>query len=376
MNFYWNEFSIVNLGIDVALIVSLPIFLRWFLSKKDLPVFPKTFSMSYFIRLTLGGFLYFTGIVLISATPAISTFLRIHFLWTFCTIIFPIFLFCASIRYKQYWILFALPLILGFKYYAEVYEPNDLEITRTQLISEKITYPLRIAHISDLQTDRVKGVHLSAAEAIRKFSPDFILFTGDVATHPIAIPEIETFLSKIAIPDRSLFVTGNVDHILNLPSFSEKSGFRIFDRKEESFQHHGKQIQILGLGLSDFRNESLLTQLAQRGKPDYRILMSHYPDSLFPAQKANQEMGLAGRQNQKIDLIFAGHTHGGQVTIPGVGPIMILSKVPRSIGAGGIHKVGDMTIAVSRGLGMEGGVAPQIRVFCKPQLILLTIQPK
>jgi predicted MPP superfamily phosphohydrolase len=61
--------------------------------------------------------------------------------------------------------------------------------------------------------------------------------------------------------------------------------------------------------------------------------------------------------------------------IPGFGPPLTLSGVPRAVAAGGLHTVAGQRIYVSRGIGMERGSAPPVRLFCRPELTVLTLHP-
>ena len=80
------------------------------------------------------------------------------------------------------------------------------------------------------------------------------------------------------------------------------------------------------------------------------------------------------RPRTRIDLTLAGHTHGGQVQLPGVGPLMIASRVPRSVGAGGLHSLAGRRIYVSRGVGVERGQAPRLRLGAVPEVSLITLR--
>ena len=71
---------------------------------------------------------------------------------------------------------------------------------------------------------------------------------------------------------------------------------------------------------------------------------------------------------------MAGHTHGGQVQLPGVGPLMTMSHVPRAVAAGGLHQVDGNPIYVSTGVGREQQGAPQIRFLAPPSIALLTLE--
>ena len=75
------------------------------------------------------------------------------------------------------------------------------------------------------------------------------------------------------------------------------------------------------------------------------------------------------------DLILAGHTHGGQVRLPLLGPLLTLSQVPRSWAAGRTELPGGGTLIVSRGVGMERHDAPRLRFLCRPELVVLDLIP-
>jgi len=78
----------------------------------------------------------------------------------------------------------------------------------------------------------------------------------------------------------------------------------------------------------------------------------------------------------EADLLVAGHTHGGQVRVPLVGPLVTLSKVPRRWAAGLTDLPGGGRLLVSRGVGMEGGSAPRLRLFCRPELVVIDLAPE
>ena len=79
------------------------------------------------------------------------------------------------------------------------------------------------------------------------------------------------------------------------------------------------------------------------------------------------------KPSSRINLVVAGHTHGGQVVVPGFGPPITLSGVPRAVAAGGLHAMNGNRIYVSRGAGCEQGQAPRIRLFCPPEVSILEV---
>ena len=94
-----------------------------------------------------------------------------------------------------------------------------------------------------------------------------------------------------------------------------------------------------------------------------RILFAHRPEVVY-------RLG----PNTRVDLVVAGHTHGGQVQIPFFGPPITLTSVPRHVAAGGLHDMNGRRIYVSRGVGWEHGHAPRVRFLCPPEATLLTLR--
>ena len=76
-----------------------------------------------------------------------------------------------------------------------------------------------------------------------------------------------------------------------------------------------------------------------------------------------------------VDLQLSGHTHGGQVRIPLWGAIVTGSLYGKRFEMGLKH-VGDMTLYITRGIGMEGAGAPRVRFLCPPEIILWEISGK
>jgi predicted MPP superfamily phosphohydrolase len=95
---------------------------------------------------------------------------------------------------------------------------------------------------------------------------------------------------------------------------------------------------------------------------EFHIVVAHAPDFALGYAPA--------------DLLVAGHTHGGQVQAPFIGPLLTLSRVPRNWAAGGLIGLdGDRHLVVSRGIGMERGWAPRLRFLCPPQLVVIDLKP-
>ncbi|MBC7188461.1 MAG: metallophosphoesterase [Calditrichaeota bacterium] len=114
-------------------------------------------------------------------------------------------------------------------------------------------------------------------------------------------------------------------------------------------------------GWLDFALEREGIRAATRGIPEgsFRLLLAHSPDMVHPAE----DLG--------IDLVLAGHTHGGQVRLPGVGALFSQTKIGRRYAAG-LFSFGHTKLYVNRGIG--NALVP-FRLFCRPELTVIHLLP-
>ncbi|MFQ3548492.1 MAG: hypothetical protein SNJ70_01905 [Armatimonadota bacterium] len=95
----------------------------------------------------------------------------------------------------------------------------------------------------------------------------------------------------------------------------------------------------------------------------YNVVICHYPDiSINPPKWA--------------DLILSGHTHGGQVRLPFIGPLVTFSRVSRDNAAGMSEMPNGGILYVNRGLGMESDPTPRIRFLCRPEISVFDLKPE
>ena len=78
----------------------------------------------------------------------------------------------------------------------------------------------------------------------------------------------------------------------------------------------------------------------------------------------------------QADLLVAGHTHGGQVQLPLIGPMVVNCRIPHRWAAGFTDLRGGGKLLVSRGIGMERGYAPRLRFLCRPELVVIDLTPE
>ena len=240
-------------------------------------------------------------------------------------------------------------------------EPRWLDVTYQTLASDKLSRPIRLAIIADLQTDRIGGYERGVMTRVMAEQPDLIVMAGDYLQEYNSRRR-----AKLRSKLRAIFkdldfraplgvyaVGGNAD----LPDWPEIFVDTPITSIEATESFDLGQVVLTGLSVKD--SFSTATRLAPSDK--FQVVVGHYP---------NYALGTI-----EADLLVAGHTHGGQVQVPWFGPIMTLSLVPRRWASGTTRLDGGRTLIVSRGIGMERGFAPRLRFFCRPQLVIVDLVP-
>jgi hypothetical protein len=265
------------------------------------------------------------------------------------------------------WLPLAASLVaMGIGLYGMLIEPNRMQLVQSELSFE--AWPadapaLRVVHISDLQTVGTCERERRAARTINGLEPDLIVFSGDYVAGPFdnpqpAIDAARAFFGALRAPLGIVCVSGHSESDENRRAVLRGiEGVHYLNNEELELELPGKRrLRIVGLTPHhpvevDLRREpGLLTLVA-----------SHMPD-------VTRRLEGCG-----VDLHLAGHTHGGQVIVPGFGPPITLSNLPRRF-ARGLHRFGDHWLNVTPGIGMEGHHAPRIRFLCPPQIDFLELK--
>lgn len=217
---------------------------------------------------------------------------------------------------------------------------------------------LRVLHISDLHFRKwYSRAWNLLLEKIAATPPDLILITGDYVDskrnpYP-ALPLARKFLNGLRARDGIFGIVGNHDDYVVAYKLRD-TPLTFIDGKRILTDVRQTPIELIGLpgGLRFDLEPALIRSFPPRDQAVPRIVLSHYPDHLRYCR------GL------KSDLFLAGHTHGGQVCLPGGIPIIKHDALPRGL-THGIHHVDGTWLVVSRGLGSTG---LPIRVFCPPEV--------
>jgi predicted MPP superfamily phosphohydrolase len=113
-------------------------------------------------------------------------------------------------------------------------------------------------------------------------------------------------------------------------------------------------------GLAVGRELEIVNVLSQMPAETFTVFLYHYPDEIDAVSARG------------IDLYCAGHTHGGQVSVPLYGALITFSRFDKQYESG-YYRKGDTTLYVNRGIGMEGGFAPRVRFWARPEVTVLEI---
>jgi predicted MPP superfamily phosphohydrolase len=237
---------------------------------------------------------------------------------------------------------------------------------------------IRLLHVADVHLERTGVRERQLIKTARELQPDAILFTGDFLN-------LSNVFDKTAQQQardlwQSLRATAPVYAVTGSPPVDPPcvvgeilaGSDACWLRDEIAMLHvHGAELRLVGLTCShDPRRDgdslrrvlSPTTQSHFDTSAPLTILLYHAPD-LAP-QAAY--LGV-------VDLQLSGHTHGGQVRVPGFGALITSSFYLKALEMG-LYQLGDMLLHVSRGIGLEGLGAPRVRLNCRPQLTLFLLR--
>ncbi len=266
--------------------------------------------------------------------------------------------------------------VLGILCFAYGYfvEPYRLAVTHIRIESAKLprgTRPIRLVHISDLHSDPKVRLEASLPAVIAAEQPDLIVFTGDAINSPAGLPVFKQCLTQLAHIAPTFAVQGNWDawNWTNLDRFAG-TGARELKSEAVRFDVAGTSIWLAGMPVNgDWVSGETTSARRQFDRtlgsipPDaFSVFLYHYPDEIE---------AVAAR---KVDLYCAGHTHGGQVALPLYGALITLSRFGKRYEAG-LYRVKQTWLYVNRGIGMEGGIAPRVRFWARPEVTVIEIVP-
>jgi predicted MPP superfamily phosphohydrolase len=274
--------------------------------------------------------------------------------------------------------------------WATVVERHWFALRRIELpVLRPGSWPVRLLHLSDLHILPRQHRKAGWVRALADLRPDLVVNTGDTLAGPTTVPAAVSALDPL-LDLQGAFVFGNNDFYAPVP----KSPHRYFTRSTRLVGGAALPWQDLRAaqverGWQDLTNRraALLIRgqrIALAGVDDAHLRRDRYSEIAGPApEDAVIRIGVTHTPEPRVldrfaedgyDLVLAGHTHGGQVRIPGFGAVVTNSGLDRSR-ARGLSRWGSrMWLNVSAGLGNSPYMP--VRFACRPEATLLTLVPR
>ena len=265
--------------------------------------------------------------------------------------------------------LAAAPLVAvsGASAYARLIEPYNYAITETDIFIPNLPAAFegfRITQLTDVHHSRILSIGeiQRVVELAQTTKPDLFALTGDyTTTYRRFIEPCAEALGRLTAPEGVWAVLGNHDHYTD-PELTtralERHHIAILNNANTTLRRRSDALQLSGV--DDFSWGGLDWTRAMRGlaTDTPTILLSHQP------------IVLDLEETQAVSLVLSGHTHGGQIDLPLIGPpARFLTKDLKY--AHGLFRRGNTQLYVSSGTGVIG---LPVRFGIRPEIALLRLR--
>jgi predicted MPP superfamily phosphohydrolase len=242
-----------------------------------------------------------------------------------------------------------------------LYDRHHLSVTRETLHVSGLPPALsglRIGFLCDLHRSQLVPASMvdAAVRLVMTEQPDLIVLGGDYVTWGDRryVGPVADDLAPLSAPHGVFAVLGNHDDDKDLPAALTKKGIVVLRDARTRLTINGETLEMAGIRYWTRKVTDIARVL--RGASSNVILLAHTP------------MRLAEATLLAVPLVLSGHTHGGQIVLPGVGPIAARG-FPVVAGAGRREST---AIFVSRGVGT---MYIPVRINCPPEVAILTLRP-
>ncbi len=249
--------------------------------------------------------------------------------------------------------------------------------------------PLRVLHVSDLHMTPDQRSKQRWVAALADLEPDLVVDTGDNLAHPRAVPAVLHALGPL-LRRPGIFVPGSNDYFAPRPKnparYLVPSSRRVYGPR---LPWSDLRAALTEHGWLDLTHVRRTLRIAGRsvfaaGVDDPHLRLDRYELIAGRADAAaDLRIGLTHSPEPRVldafaadgyDLVLAGHTHGGQLRLPGVGALVTNCGLDRSRARGPSRWGAHTWLHVSAGLG-SSPYAP-VRFACPPEASLLTLVPR
>ena len=259
---------------------------------------------------------------------------------------------------------------LGGWTYATRIEPGWVETVRVELTLPRLTPAFdgfRLAQISDIHlSEAMNGEQLAeACRMVLALQPDMVAISGDLIEerHNLrrALSDLLDGLRELTEQVQVVFVMGNHDYWTGAVSIREAlKELKIVELRNDvlTLEREGQRLHAAGVDDAWEGKARLRDVLKKLPDDGAAFLLAHEPDYADVSARSG-----------RFDLQISGHSHGGQVVLPWVGP-PILPFYGRRYPSG-LYHIGTMVQYTNRGLGTT---SPHVRLNCRPEVTLFTLR--
>lgn len=214
---------------------------------------------------------------------------------------------------------------------------------------------LRVMHISDLHvTDKFpRDYYLTAMEQVAEAKPDLLFITGDFVSESKFVSLLPDILCRAKGRLGTFAVLGNHDYWANASAVADAVNSTGIDLLHNSWRRVQVEdnFHITVSGCEDPWGPDKW-RVPTTSENDPLFVLAHTADNIYKLSKADTA------------AVFAGHYHGGQGTIPLIGPVFVPSKYGRLFDHGHFN-VNGTHLFVSSGIGTGD---PPLRIYCRPEI--------
>lgn len=250
----------------------------------------------------------------------------------------------------------------------------SLDIRRTEIDLTFAHLPpafegYRILQISDPHFDAMDGIADAIRAQVMGLQVDLCVFTGDYRAaetgafrQPAILDLMADVVAEVDAPDGALAVLGNHDSHEMLGPLEEKVGVRVLANEQIEIARDGQGISLVGFDdpyrfYSESSKRFAASLAAELGR--FRIMLVHTPDLADEAVRLG------------CSLYLCGHTHGGQICLPGGKPLVQHLHKENGLGRG-LWRRGSMVGYTSLGAGVAGSLP--VRIFAPAEITLFRLR--
>ena len=272
---------------------------------------------------------------------------------------------------KLFFLLPFLFFVTILIWYSFIFEPNNIQIERISVKIENLPESfdnIKIVHLTDFHSDGFSKREKRVLKILENIDPDLIFITGDFIDHSSKdLESCEKFWSELSgrYQGKVFGVLGNHEHWIKSPNITaiegllEKNGIPILNNENKKIFQGDEFIYLLGVDDPDSKKDDLPKAMIGTEENISKILLAHSPDIID------------NLQGEKVDLILAGHTHGGQIVIPFVKPFWVPTENHGKY-VSGLFRVNDTNLYVNRGIGLSPALP--IRFNCSPEITVIKLK--